>query len=273
MATAEMNGTQIWYEQLGNGPVRLMMHGGLGFDHTYFRPGFDVLADGHQVVYYDHRGNGRSGRPPLETVSIEQLADDAAGLLDHLGVERATLIGHSYGGFVAQEFALRHPGRLGGLVLIDTTPGQLGDGESADDQGPPPPAEFLELTSVPPATDEDFAAMGTKVLPFYFHHPENVDIEGQFADTIFTASTMVHSMTIINAWSVTDRLRDITAPTLMLCGRHDIVTSFPQAERIAARIPGADLEIFEHSGHFPWLEEPDAFFDTLGTWLASGTGV
>ena len=267
MGLAEINGTTIWYEQIGQGAVRLVMHGGLGFDHTYFRPEFDVLADGHQVVYYDHRGNGRSGRPPLGTVTMEQLADDAAALLDHLGAEQATVIGHSYGGFVAQEFALRHPTRLAALVLIDTTPGQLGDGETVDNQGPPPPPEFLELMSVPPASDEEFAALGPKVLPFYFYRPEKLDIDAHMADTIFAADVMMYSMMVLAGWSSVDRLHQIAAPTLMLCGRHDVVTSYPQAERIAARIPGATLRIFEDSGHFPWLEEPAAFFETLGAWL------
>ena len=267
MALAEINGTSIWYQQVGDGPVRLFMHGGLGFDHTHFRPEFDALAGDHQVVYYDHRGNGRSGRPPLDTLTMEQLADDAAALLDHVGVDRATVIGHSYGGFIAQEFALRQPDRLDGLVLIDTTPGQLGEGETADNQGPPPPAELVELMSVPPANDDEFAAMAPKTFPFYFHRPEQVDFEDHFGGIIFAAGAMMQSMMALAGWSAVDRLGTITAPTLVLCGRHDVVTSYPQAERIAARIPGAELHIFEDSGHFPWLEEPEAFFGVLRTWL------
>ena len=162
MPVAEVNGTTIFYTELGEGRVVLMMHGGLGFDHTYFRSGFDRLAAGHRVVYYDHRSNGRSGRPPIETLTIEQAADDAAGLLDHLDVAQAVVIGHSYGGFIAQEFALRHPDRLAGLVLVDTTPGQLGaTDDPAADQGPPPPAGFIELMTNFPASDAEFAAAGS----------------------------------------------------------------------------------------------------------------
>ena len=268
MATAAINGTELFYEEVGqSGPVCLVMHGGLGFDHTYFRPEFDALARNHRVVYYDHRGNGRSGRPPLDTLTMEQLADDAAALLGHLGATRARVIGHSYGGFVAQEFALRHPDRLEALVLIDTTPGQLGTGEVEDTRGKPPPPEFIELMSAPPANDADFTAMAPKVMPFYFHRPDEVDIAGHTAHTIWSADAMMRSMMVLGGWSSVDRLAQVSVPTLMLCGRHDVVTSWPQGERIASRIPGAELYVFEESGHFPWLEEHDHFFAVLTGWL------
>lgn len=268
MATAAVNGTELFYEDLGgDAPVCLLLHGGLGFDHTHFRPDFDGLAPRQRVVYYDHRGNGRSGRPPLETLTMEQLADDAAGLLDHLGVQRARVIGHSYGGFIAQEFALRHPDRLEALVLIDTTPGQLGEGEVEDTRGLAPPPEFLAAMSTFPTNDAEFAAMGPKILPFYFHRPEKVDIAGHMANTIWSVDAMVRSMMVLAGWSSVDRLHRISAPTLALFGRRDVITSWPQGERIASRIPGATLHVFEESGHFPWLEEHDEFFAVLTRWL------
>jgi proline iminopeptidase len=268
MAMAAINGTELFYEEVGEvGPVCLMMHGGLGFDHTSFRPEFDALASRHRVVYYDHRGNGRSGRPPLDTLTMEQLADDAAALLDHLGAAQARVIGHSYGGFVAQEFALRHPERLEALVLIDTTPGQLGTGEVEDTRGAPPPAEFIAMMSTPPQSDAEFEARAPDVMPFYFHRPERVDIAGHMADTIFSVDAMTRSMMVLGGWSSVDRLARIDAPTLVLCGRHDVVTSWPQAERIASRIPSTELRVFEESGHFPWLEQHDEFFAVLNGWF------
>jgi pimeloyl-ACP methyl ester carboxylesterase len=88
----------------------------------------------------------------VETFTIEQAADDAAVLLDHLGADRAVVLGHSYGGFIAQELALRHPDRLAGLVLVDTTPGQLGRTEDPGlDQGPRPPREFVDLITDEPS--------------------------------------------------------------------------------------------------------------------------
>jgi proline iminopeptidase len=266
---ADVNGTTIFYTELGEGRVVLMMHGGLGFDHTYFRSGFDRLAGGHRVVYYDHRSNGRSGRPPIETLTIEQAADDAAGLLDHLDVGQAVVVGHSYGGFIAQEFALRHPDRLAGLVLVDTTPGQLGAADDPEaDQGPPPPAGFIEIMSSFPATDAEFAAAGPRMMPFYLHRLTWADVEPVLADTVFSVDALVRGMIVLGGWSSVDRLDQIQAPCLVLVGRHDIPTSWQQSERIARRISGSEVVVLEDSGHFPWLEEPERFFGVLQDWLA-----
>lgn len=125
-ATADMaavNGANLYYEQIGNGPAVLMMHGGLGLSHDYFRPYFEALAATHTVVYYDHFGNGRSDKPDdYAQMDFDRLVSDAAVLMTGLGHETFTLIGHSYGGFIAQEFAAAHMDRLDGLVLIDTVP-------------------------------------------------------------------------------------------------------------------------------------------------------
>ncbi len=275
MAEAEINGTTIWYDTEGpaDAPVLLTIHGGLGFDHVHLKD-FGRLAGRRRVVFYDQRGNGRSGQPPRETVTIEQLADDAAGLLDHLGVERAVALGHSYGGFVAQELALRHPDRVAGLVLVTTTPGQLGRDERADEteQGPPLPDELLALMSTPPANDEEFAAGMPRLAPFYVRPVDDGRVDAMLAllpGTIFRADVMMRGFEVLAGWSSVDRLHSITAPTLVLAGRHDLHTSFPQSKRISSRIPGAQLVIFEDSAHFPWIEEPDAFFTTLEAWLAA----
>jgi proline iminopeptidase len=269
MAIAEVNGTTIFHTEIGDGPALLMMHGGLGFDHTCFRPHFDHLADQCRVIYYDHRGNGRSGRPPLETFTMERAADDAAALLDHLGIDRAVACGHSYGGFIAQELALRHPDRLAGLVLVDTTPGQLGTTDDPlADQGPPPPPEFLEAMSTFPTSDDEFAAMAPTMMQFYLHTLSWTDVAPVLADTIFCVDIFARSMQVLADWSSVDRLDQIEAPCLLLAGRHDIPTSWQQSQRIARRIPHAELVVLEDSGHFPWLEEPERFFEVLTAWLA-----
>ena len=108
MATAELNGTTTWYEVDGEGPPCLLLHGGLGLDHSLYRATFSPLDDRAQLVFFDHRGNGRSGRPPIDTITIEQLADDAAAIAVHLGHRRViVVVGHSYRGCVGQELALR----------------------------------------------------------------------------------------------------------------------------------------------------------------------
>jgi proline iminopeptidase len=91
------------------------------FDHTYLR-GLDIVSDVLRLVYYDHRHNGRSGRPPVETLSHAQLAADAEGLRKLLGLGKVVVLGHSYGGFIALEYALRHPDSVSHLIPQDTAP-------------------------------------------------------------------------------------------------------------------------------------------------------
>jgi proline iminopeptidase len=195
MPVVVTNGTTLHYEVDGDRRPCVVLHGGLGLDHVVYRRTLEPLTDTLQLVYVDHRGNGQSASGDLATVTIEQLADDVAALADALGLERFLLFGHSYGGFVAQEFALRHPDRVEALILVDTTPGQLGRDESADDeQGPPMPPELVAQMSSFPATDDELATGMTALLPYYFH-------------------------------------------------------------------------ALEHSGHFPWIEEPDTFFATVRHWI------
>ena len=79
---------------------------------------------------------------------------------------------------------------------------------------------------------------------------------------------MVRGFEVLSTWSSVDRLGGVSCPTLVIAGRHDVFTSWPQAHRIGRRVPGATVEVLEHSGHFPWLDEPEVFFPLVLDWLA-----
>jgi pimeloyl-ACP methyl ester carboxylesterase len=125
-----VNGAKLYVDVEGAGlvpdgprmrekPTLLMLHGGPGFDHTMYKPAFSRLTDIAQVVYYDHRGQGRSGGEP-ETWTLAQWGDDVKGLCDALGIEKPIVLGGSFGGFVAQAYATRHPAHPGKLILAST---------------------------------------------------------------------------------------------------------------------------------------------------------
>jgi proline iminopeptidase len=271
--TLDVNGATIWYDVVGTGPLGLVLHGGLGFDHALYQATLTPLEQRLRLVYVDHRGNGRSGRPPLDTITIEQLADDAAALARQLSDERVVLIGHSYGGFVAQEVVLRHPDLAAAVILVDTTPGQLGATEDRDhEQGPAPPPEVVALMTTLPSTNEDMVDGVRQLMPYYLHRRDPSELDSILDATVFDAAAMARGFEVLAGWSSVDRLSSIVAPTLVLAGRHDVFTSWPQGRRIASRIPGAELVIFEDSGHMPWLDEPDRFFEVVDGWLAKVLG-
>jgi proline iminopeptidase len=267
MPTAELNGTTLYFESLGGGQPCLLLHGGLGVDHSYLRPGLDPLGDRLELVYVDQRAHGRAGRPP-EPPTVAQLADDAAALVAHLGHDRVLVVGHSWGGSVGQELALRHPDRVAGLVLVAATAGDLGADESLlDDLGPPLPVEIDILTRVPPATDDELEATVRALGPYYLHNSDAAAAAEVFAACRFDARAMVRSMHVLAAWTAVDRLGDIRVPVLLVGGRHDVFCPPEQLDRMARRLPRAEVVVLEESAHLPWLDEPDRFFATVEEWL------
>jgi len=269
MPTAPIQGTTLFYTVVGEGLPCLVMHGGLGLDHHYLTPGLDPLGDTLQLIYYDHRGNGSSGRPPRETLSHAQLADDAAALATHLGHRRVAVLGFSYGGFIALEFALRHPDRMSHLMLMGTAPAFDYHDEvvaNARRKGATE-AQLAALESeAEAASDEAFGEHIETLWPLYFHR-YRPEYDRLLDDVVYSVQGQPPAAETA-AYDVRARLGEIATPTLILAGRDDFVCPPLQAQRLAEGIPGAELHMFEHSGHMPYVEEPEATFAAVRAWLA-----
>ena len=258
----------VHVEVVGRGRPALVLHGGLGLDQTLYRS-LDPLGDMLQLIYVDHRGNGRSARPDPATLTMEGWADDAHRVGQAVaGGAPVVVIGHSYGGFIAQELAIRHPDAVSDLVLVCTTPGQLGAAEEPAPPGPPVPAEFEQMLAAPPTTDDEMGPAMAALATAYVHQTDPPVLRRLMTGTVFSASAMQRGFEVLGGWSSVDRLGSVTARTLVVAGRHDGLTSWPQAHRIAGRVPGAEVVVLEDSSHFPWLDEPDAFFAAVRAWLA-----
>ena len=256
---------------LGEGPPCFIAHGGPGLHHGLYRS-LDPLAARHLLVYWDHRGHGRSDPLPGGPVSMSLFADDAVVLADRLGIETFAVFGHSFGGWVAQELALRHPNRVSAMILAGTTPGQLGRTESADDdQGAPPPAEVADLLATSAANDAELIDVYTRLAPYYFRGGDTSTLVAALSPELVSADSMVRVFDALSRWSAVDRLGDIVCPTLLLAGRHDVFCSPQQLDRIARRVAHAESAVFENSGHFMWIEEPDQFFPLVRGWLDKHT--
>ena len=103
-------------------PTLVLLHGGPGYDHSGFKPAFSGLADVAQIVYYDHRGHGRSDRRPIDEWTLDNWADDVVHLCDTLGICKPIVLGQSFGGFVAQHYLARHPEHPSKVILSSTSP-------------------------------------------------------------------------------------------------------------------------------------------------------
>lgn len=282
---ASINGVNLFFDVQGAGftyegttvrekPVMFVLHGGPGCDHTYFRPFLHPLAEQVQLVFIDHRGNGRSTRTDEATYTIEQMADDAEGLRQHLGLGPVLLLGQSFGGMVAQVFATRYPASVSKLLLSNTTPSmQFWDEaqEMADKMGTPEqqaiiPALFNGEIQSQQAFDDWWAVC----MPLYFRHPEDTviaEVEGRMTGAYEVANYMMANE--IPRYDVRHALPAMTIPTLVLAGRYDWVTPLTQSELIDHLLPNSTLAVFDNSGHMPHIEENEKYLQTVRDFIAA----
>jgi proline iminopeptidase len=129
------------------------------------------------------------------------------------------------------------------------------------------PAEFAELLAAMPATDDELAEFMDRLAPAYVHAADPADLRAAMAGTLFRVDAMRRGFDELARWSSVDHLGSIEVPVLLVFGRHDGFTGWPQADRIASRVRDAEVVVLERSGHMPWLDEPAEFVGAVRGWL------
>lgn len=269
-ARVPVGGTELYVTTTGTGTPVLAMHGGLGIDHTCLRPWLDGLGDVAEVVFYDHRGNGRSSRAPLDGVDHATWVADADALREHLGHERVVVLGHSYGGFLALRYALAHPDRVRGLVLVSTAATMQHWDRVHEELAArrATPAQLRAFEDRPFVDDADMSATLQALLPLYFHRPDPEVLAAFGREARFSAAASAAGGRCMADYDVRGDLAGLDVPTLVLAGRHDfIMPADLTAVPLAAAVPGAELVVFEDSGHFPFIEEQEVFLRVVRRWL------
>ena len=246
-------------------PTLLLLHGGPGYDHSGFKPAFSRLADIAQIVYYDHRGHGRSDRRPRDEWTLDTFADDVVRLCDALGITRPIVLGQSFGGFVAQRYIARHPAHPSQVVLSSTSP-HLGLARKLamfERLGGAEAREVAERfwTAPSPAT---WAPYNAVCKPHYNTVAPANDEASQrilFNEDILFASAGGEQQTM----NLLPDLARAQCPVLVMAGAVDPVCPLEDSQDIAAALPAAlvQLAVFERSGHGAWRDEPDAAFARL----------
>jgi 3-oxoadipate enol-lactonase len=248
----------LHHERAGRGP-RVLFVSGTGGDLRVRPNVLDGPLPRHfEVLAYDQRGQGRSDKPD-EPCTMADYADDAAALLDLVGWERAHVVGVSFGGMVAQELALRHPGLVDRLVLACTSSGGAGGAsyplhELEDLPGPERFATSLGLSDVRrgPAWQ---AAHPDEVAGLAAQAEASAAVG---ADDPALAVGRRRQLAARRGHDTFDRLDQLTCPTLVCAGRHDGIAPLANSEALAARIPGSRLEVFE-GGHLFLLQDRTAW--------------
>lgn len=186
MSTFEHDGATLWYDDCGSGVPLLVLHGGLGLDHTYLRAAFDALVPDVRVVYLDFRANGRStGDGDL---TMARLAADVDALRAHLELARVAVFGHSYGGFVALQYALDHGDHLTHLVVCDSdTRGPAAETMTAGLVRLGLEPGLLAAFETPIETTADLLEVFDVLEPAYLPHSPPGTARAGLADTVWRA--------------------------------------------------------------------------------------
>ncbi len=275
-----LNDVPIHYTVRGSGPVLIAHSGGPGMDARDWDD-FGNIDDFVTIVAIHPRGSGLSGSAAGDAYLLPDYASDLQALRIHLGVDKPVVLGWSHGGMVAMQFASTYPDSLSKLILFDTSAyvGEfLSDIEGAVQEFKNEPwfeKSFAALKAEWEGqyqSDEDMSRLWAEEMKFYFkrfderaqaYHDRTKDLPIRLAPLKIFNDKEAPTM------DLRPQLKDITVPTLVIVGRHDFITNVAMAEEMVRHIPHARLEIFEDSGHFALVEEPEKFYRTIKEFVES----
>ncbi len=248
---------ELYYEKMGEGQPLVFIHG-LGSSALGWENQVDLFAKHYQVVAFDVRGHGQSDKPP-GPYSIPLFAQDAAGLIESLGIAPAHVVGLSLGGMIALQLAVSAPDALKSLTVVNSGPDMVlrtfKDRLNV--------FQRLFVSSV-----LGMRKMGEVLSGRLFPKPEHEEIRQIFVERWAANDKPAYmaSLRAIIGWSVADRLGEIRCPTLVIAADQDY-TPVALKEAYAAKIPGATLAVIEDSRHATHVERPEAFNPTLMAFL------
>lgn len=258
MAFAEVNGQRLYYEDTGgNGPAIVFSHG-LLMDHDMFAPQVEAFRDRYRCIVWDERGHGQTARTTPEPFTYYDSADDLDALLAHLGIEEAVLAGMSQGGFLSLRCALTHSNRVKALVMLDSQAGtELEDKVPAYQQ-------LVGTFMTQGLTPEVGATIAQIILGSNF---PDADYWKAKWKTISPANIGNNFLTLASRDDLTERLPDITQPTLIIHGDADIAIPLERAQVMAEKLPNANLVIVPGAGHAANLSHPVEVNQALADFL------
>ncbi len=280
---ARLNNIEISYVVSGSGPALFVQGVGWGLDSRLYQNTLKFLETGFTLVYIDPRGTGEVAPiTDLAQLSSEHMADDLEALRQHLGLNRIVLLGHAHGGFIAMKYALKYPNRLSQLILVDCILlGNLEDDIRLVNENLQrhPRRKDPKWEAAITAFKNEYEARNvaalvenlqtTAILYFNFYGPSQ--------RTLFEKSLQAGKPSIYNfnqfvrsdlvRYNLDGQEARLNTPTLLLYGLYDPYFIRAAARRLHFSIRNSKLEIFERSGHYPWMEESTHFAEVLKAFI------
>jgi proline iminopeptidase len=251
-------------------PAAFLVHGGPGADHTGLRAAHAPLAEHVQLVYFDHRGHGRSASTDPATYVLDENVEDMEALRRHLGLGPIISIGTSYGGIVAMAHAARYPSAVSRLVLVATSPraGNLARAkEILGERGSALQVAFFEsLLAGEVNSNEKFRDFMAVMSPLYSRKHDGALTSEGLKHATLSPEPLNRAYApggALRHYDLRPELTRITAATLILAGRHDWICPPEFSQEMHVLIPGAQLRIFDESGHSIRADEPQAYLESI----------
>jgi proline iminopeptidase len=282
-----VNGQKIFFDVVGSKlaadgprmhekPTFLVLHGGPGFDHSGLRGDFDGFADIAQVIYLDHRGNGRSVPSDPATWTLAQWGDDIRGFCDALGIEHPIVLGQSFGGMVAQSYATRHPDHPRALILSSTAARMDLEGSlEIFGQKGGPEARAIAERFWNKAADGDVADYMRVCMPLYNRGARPDDANAR-QRAIMRFEVYRHFSLPggeIRTMDYRAALAKISCPVLVMGGEDDPITPPHLAREIVASLPKGrtELRLFDHCGHGAFRDDPARALPVIRAFVENNT--
>ncbi|MEY2453159.1 MAG: hypothetical protein QOD92_2733 [Acidimicrobiaceae bacterium] len=277
----EAGDIKLWFDVEGSGlvpdgpemrerPTLLLLHGGPGFDHSLFKPAYDQLADVAQVIYLDHRGNGRSEYGERDKWRLDVWADDVRAFCDALDIEHPIVLGWSFGGMVAMEYAARHPEHPAKLIL-QSTAAQMGIDRIVEGfrrVGGDEAAEVARVFWTGDAGPEAMLAYATTCLPLYSPTPMDPAAQPRVQMNV---ELLMDPGTVMRDMNLLPGLAKVACPTLVIGGEDDPICPIEGMQDIVDALP-AELVRFERipkAGHMANDDDPERFFGVVRDFVVS----
>lgn len=267
---------ELYSREVGHGTAIIVLHGGPDFDHSYLVPDLDRLSDSFHLIYYDQRGRGRSadGVKPEDVTLASDIAD-LEKVRQHFHLDSVVLLGHSWGTVLALEYALRYPGRVSHVILMNPAPASEADYKQLRNDWLEKRAGDMERRKAIAATAAYQEGDPDAVTAYYRIHFKPALARSQDYEKLIARmqasfiqqgragiikARAVESRLMTDTWSLSGydllpKLKTVNIPTLVIYGDHDFIPA-ATAEHITQAIPNARMVTLKDCGHFTYMECP-----------------
>ncbi|WP_420387633.1 alpha/beta fold hydrolase [Roseivirga sp.] len=268
--TMVINGSEVYYKTMGEGEPLLVIHGGPVLDHSYFLPHLESLAEDYQLIFYDQRACGRSSVAiDSATMNLAGFVDDIEQIRQNLKLEKLNVMGHSWGGLIAMKYAIAHDDRVDHLILSNSMAPSAADWQaeniaSANKINPDDKRRLDNIVSTGLLRSPNAVPYIKEMMLLSFksqmYDRENINQLNLFIPQDFQKRSAVFGLLgpDLGTYDLYSDLNKVKSPTLVLFGESEEAVHL-HASKMTDALANAELKVIDHSGHFPFIENPTDF--------------